>query len=236
MNIRYFALITVATAAWIGHAQKIAFEPKSFSFGEMYAVAPVTRDVTVTNIGDAELKITKMQGSCGCTTARISEKTLQPAETATMTVKFNPVGRIGKKSQRIFVTSNDVRNGRQSITFDATVKPVIEAQPSVIEFKMNDERDGYLSTEVHFDILNVGDKPFTINRASCNGGKVTVEFDEPKDIAPGDKLTVATVVKPTFIPEKPYTNPIYISGTYEEHKIYSKVTVKIDPSPSSNAP
>jgi hypothetical protein len=92
---------------WIEEA---AAENWVVNLGEIPADARFERDFTLSNIGTAPLVIEDTSASCGCTAAAVGDTNLDPGETTTLRVGYDPrvnqeYGRFIQKQVRI--KSND---------------------------------------------------------------------------------------------------------------------------------
>lgn len=67
---------------------------------------PVTAIFTLYNTGDEPLVITGARANCGCTTPTYSADMVQPGDSATLTVSYDPGGRPGRFEKFVFVDTN----------------------------------------------------------------------------------------------------------------------------------
>jgi hypothetical protein len=61
----------------------------SHDFGDIYEAWDVTHTFAVQNTGDADLQISNLVTSCGCTTAELSGNIIPPGQRADLTVVFD---------------------------------------------------------------------------------------------------------------------------------------------------
>ena len=54
------------------------------------------------------LVLSRLQAGCGCTTPVADKTVLQPGESGTITVKFNPSGKSKKQDKKVTIFSNSV--------------------------------------------------------------------------------------------------------------------------------
>ena len=89
----------------------IIFEKTAHDFGDIHAGVVVETVFDVANQGDAFLNIDDVRTSCGCTTASVSNPEIAPGRHSEISISYNSSGlRPGKKTQMVFVHSNDSRN------------------------------------------------------------------------------------------------------------------------------
>lgn len=58
------------------------------------------------NTGDEPVVILQAAASCGCTVPSYSREAIEPGDTATITVQFNPVGRAGRLEKSVYVRTD----------------------------------------------------------------------------------------------------------------------------------
>ncbi len=90
-----------------GHAAKIICDKPDYDFGQAEAGTNVTHEYMISNGGDLTLEIKRVQPSCGCTVAQLSQQMLKPGDTAKITATLNLAGRNGHQDKHIIVESND---------------------------------------------------------------------------------------------------------------------------------
>jgi hypothetical protein len=64
------------------------------------------------NAGDATVKITGIQTSCGCTTAKADAKEVPPGGSASVNVRFDIGGRKGEQIKSVIVRTSDAEKHR----------------------------------------------------------------------------------------------------------------------------
>lgn len=85
---------------------KFEFKKREHSFGKVIQGEIVTYNFKFTNIGNADLIISKVSTSCGCTASDYPTEPIKPGETKSIEAKFNSKGRMGFQNKRITVLSN----------------------------------------------------------------------------------------------------------------------------------
>lgn len=108
-----FAFLTLMLLSASMFAQGKAnaqFKEKTHNFGTIReADGPVTTEFAFTNSGDAPLVIVSAVASCGCTSPEFPRKPLQPGESGTIKVTYDPSGRPGEFSKTVTVRTPDKR-------------------------------------------------------------------------------------------------------------------------------
>ncbi len=87
-----------------------SFDKERHDFGEITQDAPVTTTFTFTNTGNAPLVISNAKGSCGCTVPNWPRNPVQPGETGTIEVTFDPKNKPGKQNKNVTITANTTPN------------------------------------------------------------------------------------------------------------------------------
>ncbi len=88
----------------------VVLESTTVDFGPV--AAPATKTVVVRNVGRAPLRVLGISTSCGCTTARIENMSMQPGSTARLTIIFDPVAHGptgGPARHAVYLRTNDPR-------------------------------------------------------------------------------------------------------------------------------
>jgi len=85
---------------------EITFKKKDHDFGKIIQGEVVSYGFKFTNTGKADLIITKVSTSCGCTASKYPVDPIAPGETKLVEAKFDSQGRIGFQNKRISVLTN----------------------------------------------------------------------------------------------------------------------------------
>ncbi len=85
---------------------QISFVKKTHEFGTVIQGEVVTYNFKFTNTGNADLIITKVSTSCGCTATNYPTKPIKPGATEAVEVKFDSEGRTGFQNKRVTVLTN----------------------------------------------------------------------------------------------------------------------------------
>lgn len=139
--------ITLASALFIGRAlpaqaeteattpaPSISFKETVYNAGDSWEGEIVSHAFSFTNTGDAELKISRVRSSCGCTASNLSSDTIAPGESGEIRASFNTRHYQGQKSQPVYVTSNDPTNPNVQLQLVTTVKTIASFDPANLQF------------------------------------------------------------------------------------------------------
>lgn len=110
------------TAAQLAKAPQLTLGSTSLDFGNIKPNTATEMQLQVVNSGKSELLLKAIQPNCTCITASASKDKLQPGESGTVTISFNPSDRTGSQNKAVTVYSNDPRNPVQRVTFTAYVQ------------------------------------------------------------------------------------------------------------------
>ena len=85
------------------------FDTTVFNFGTILAGEQISTEFKYTNTGDADIIISKIETSCGCTVPEYDKEPVKPGERGSIRVRFDSNGKSGTqyKTIRIFSNSED---------------------------------------------------------------------------------------------------------------------------------
>lgn len=106
---KIFSTIVMAltAVAMMGQQPVITFEKTEHDFGKINeADGRVSVVFSFKNEGMAPLVLSNVRASCGCTTPTWTKEPVEPGQTGTITVTYNPNGRPGRFQKTVTITSN----------------------------------------------------------------------------------------------------------------------------------
>ncbi len=102
-------LIVVALINLIGYTAsaqaKISFKNETVDYGKIVKGSDGVRVFEFTNTGDAELVVTNVKSSCGCTVPKKPEGPISPGASGSIEVKYD-TNRVGPIRKTVTVYSN----------------------------------------------------------------------------------------------------------------------------------
>lgn len=84
----------------------IEFDTTEYDFGTITEGEKVSGVFNITNTGKADLVITSVKPSCGCTTPDWTKESIAPGAKGEIKFEFNSANRVGKQNKSITVKSN----------------------------------------------------------------------------------------------------------------------------------
>jgi len=112
----------------------ISFDNPNFDFGKIFKGEKVEHIYKFENQGKDVLKIEKVNTSCGCTAAILSNKIIQPGETGEIKATFNSGSYSGRVRKNITVFSNDSNSPQYRLTFSGEIIEEVSVTPKSINF------------------------------------------------------------------------------------------------------
>ncbi|MFA7228369.1 MAG: DUF1573 domain-containing protein [Melioribacteraceae bacterium] len=102
-------------------APKINVKASNHDFGTIVEGQIVKHRYEIMNNGTAELKISNVRASCGCTAAKPDKMNLRPGEKTFVLAEFNSENRLGPQEKYIYVSSNDPVNPELKLGFTCVI-------------------------------------------------------------------------------------------------------------------
>lgn len=98
----------LAAAPTVVAAPQIEWLTTDYDFGAIAEADGVARgNLRFVNTGDSRVAVTAVHTSCGCTMAKIPDGEIEPGDTATIAVDYDPTGRPGKFEKKVTVIFSD---------------------------------------------------------------------------------------------------------------------------------
>ncbi|MBN2199274.1 MAG: DUF1573 domain-containing protein [Candidatus Aminicenantes bacterium] len=149
------ALLALAALAGVAAQSagkpKILFEREAWDFGRVKQGDRPEHEFLFRNDGGETLVVSKVETTCGCTAALVSDKKLEPGQEGRIKVAFATAGYRGRVTKHVFVFSNDPRRSRVQLAVAADVEtppqPRFEIAPYTAELGLLLEGEA-IETEV----------------------------------------------------------------------------------------
>ncbi|MCP5063487.1 MAG: DUF1573 domain-containing protein [Ignavibacteriae bacterium] len=184
--ILFFLFVSTNIAQFNG--PKIVAEEPKFNFGDIVEGDIVTHKFVVHNKGGADLTISKVKASCGCTAAQPENNVIAPFASTTIEVSFDSKRRGGKQRKYVYVFSDDPNTPQLRLQFTANILPhklsnVQTTTPQLKLSKYNHNFGDVKEGSVHdFSVMvtNVGTGVLNIKNIKASCGCTAVMMDNKK--------------------------------------------------------
>ena len=161
---------------------------------------PLKATVKIVNEGNEMLKITDVRPGCGCTTAPLDKKELNPGETASMDITLKLGAASGLLTKSITITSNDPNNGTKVLYLKADVVRPIQILPT--QYLSFGELTVGAKGEAKLVIRNTSTQDIILSDFESLSG-ITINLTKPTTIPGGGEVELVAKVTPK---EKGYFN------------------------------
>ena len=108
------------TKEQLDNSAVIALDRTVYKAGKLETGQKTPARFTIKNTGKTPLEITNVMSDCRCTTFEMSKPAVAPGESAILTITYMPRN-TGQKSERISISSNDLRHAETTVTIEAEV-------------------------------------------------------------------------------------------------------------------
>lgn len=179
-----------AAAASDASSGKIQFAEPVYDFGKVSSGELVKHEYIFTNIGNADLDLSNVQPSCGCTTAGDWTHKVPPGKTGVVPIQFNSANYGGPVTKTVTVTSNDKSQPTVVLQLKGTIWKPIDVSPNFAVLNVPAESKTPVSTVVK--IINNTDEELTLSPPELSNKFFDAAI---KIFKPGKEfdLTVSTV-------------------------------------------
>ena len=92
-----------------------------FDFGKIYEGEKAKHEFIITNKGESNLIIRKIETTCGCTAALLAKKVIKPNESVMLNLVFRSPGKQGKQNKTVVIFSNDPKHAMKKLTIKGEV-------------------------------------------------------------------------------------------------------------------
>jgi hypothetical protein len=115
------------------------FDATSHDFGTVAKGSEAEYRFTIKNLYEEDLRIVKIESSCGCTTTRVSKRDLKTFETAEIVADFNTRDYQGHRSATLTVTVQCVSQAEVQLRVTGFIRGDVVTQPGIIDFGSIDQ-------------------------------------------------------------------------------------------------
>lgn len=99
----------------------ISVNRSSYDFGKVYRTTTIDSAIIITNTGNQNLMINKIDSNCSCLQVSSSSKLVLPGQQINLKLMFNPKDRNGRVYSTITIFTNDASTPAQTISIKAEI-------------------------------------------------------------------------------------------------------------------
>jgi hypothetical protein len=165
-------------------APKVAVDQLEYDFGKMEIEKSGRREFTVTNQGNALLKLTKGETTCRCTASDLEKSELAPGESTKITLSWRPTAEPGPYKQTATFYTNDPHKSRFTITISGTITATLRARPATLTLSRISNHE---TTQGTTAILSYLDEPLELGTPRFEENGLSQYFEgTTKPLAEGE--------------------------------------------------
>lgn len=175
--------------------------------------SPLKAKIKLRNAGNKTLEITEVKPGCGCTTAPLDKRVLEPGEVATMDVSLSITGNTGKVTKSIQIKSNDPDNEVKLLYLKCEVVRPLMTSPTAY-FTFPEMVVGREATS-KLKLKNASNQDITLSNFEVTPSNVEVNLKNRVVLKPGQEIEIVAKVTPD---KKGYMNmSLKMNTTHPEH-------------------
>jgi hypothetical protein len=161
----------------------ISLEVEERDFGTIWDFESVTTTFPFTNTGTKTLVLTRLQAGCGCTTPIADKTVLQPGESGTITVTFDPKGKANKQDKKVTIFSNAVNAPEKGFWIRSYVNQFVDVKNKFLSLNEMALGESH-SVEFEFTPIDPNFKILSMSGTGKHGQFVTAEELEMPEGSP----------------------------------------------------
>jgi hypothetical protein len=181
-------VVPVPTGTPGGPSGKFQCLKPSYDFGEVSQGDEVGHDYEIENVGQADLEILTVHGTCGCTHAAAEKTRLAPGEKTNINAKMNTAGKQGPTQITINITTNEAGNPSPSLSLTGRVAQ--PCRPSVSELNFGSLQKGSKLEPKTFEVLVSGAQSITDIKTDSDQVKAEYEAIPAEEKKAGYRVKV----------------------------------------------
>ncbi|MFM1548674.1 MAG: DUF1573 domain-containing protein [Lentisphaeria bacterium] len=228
--IRWICFIAAAGLFITGtavRAQTLTLERSVVDFGLVYDNESIAARVKITNTGNAQLKIDKVNTTCGCTVGRLQKRQLEPNESTVATLTFDPTGKNGEESKVVTFVTNDPVQANHTVTVMAQVIPLWELDPTKLQFVFRTKAAGFKQESLFFRIINNSEEELTVLSVDSREPNIRIENNKPVVISPGETQQYTATARDGWEPDSRSSSKVMIVGRIDDKEQVKKLGLRV---------
>jgi len=128
------------------------------------------------NVGDGELKITRVTTTCSCTVPELTKKEYAPGESGTVTAIYHAGSTAGPLHKTLYIISNDPEQASVPLVIKGTIRLKVSADPRNLQLSAAKPNAGAVPIRVRCS----DETPFAITNITATNDAVTFDYDPAK--------------------------------------------------------
>jgi Protein of unknown function (DUF1573) len=136
LAIAAFGLAASAALAQ-GSKPRAVFKATTYDFGKVKQGDVVSHEFVFRNEGGAPLVVERVETTCGCTAALVSEKRIGPGREGKIKTTFDTRGYSGRLAKYVYIVSNDGENPRRELSLVAEIEVPPSARIDVDRYNVD---------------------------------------------------------------------------------------------------
>ncbi|HVP91984.1 MAG TPA: DUF1573 domain-containing protein [Terriglobales bacterium] len=108
---------------------RAAFKETAHDFGKVKQGEVLTHEFEFRNDGTDALVVERVETTCGCTAALVSEKEVKPGKAGKIKVTMDTHGYAGRMTRYVYLVSNDTQDSRRELSVSADIE--VPPQPKI---------------------------------------------------------------------------------------------------------
>ena len=215
-TIAMMVFVMIFSVSFSANGQRLNVSESEFSLGDVGNLSIISRELKMTNIGKLPLTIMHAGSSCNCTTSSLRKRVLQPNESSTLTIYFNPQGLRGQLERTVTIHSSDPITPAKEIRFSVNVVPMWTIEPDPLIFQPQQNQPKY--KDLRFHVKNMSKDALIIENIECNNDNISIEKPVTLKIKPGEQLEFIARIKEGVAPRRHSLGRVEITvNTGKEH-------------------
>jgi len=186
----------------------ISLEVEERDFGTIWDFQTVTTTFPFTNTGSKTLVLNRLQAGCGCTTPIADKTVLQPGETGTITVTFDPKGKADKQDKKVTIFSNAVNEPEKGFWIRSYVNQFVDVKNKFLSLNEMELGEPH---SIEFDFFPI-DPNFKIISMSGTGKHGQYISAEELELPEGSPRRVRINISPEM-PWGAFHSQLKVKGT-----------------------
>ncbi|MBI2427566.1 MAG: DUF1573 domain-containing protein [Ignavibacteriales bacterium] len=193
-HIRSFPASLILLIGVVTAQPKIQLNSTKIDLGTIYHGDVKKVNLVVSNAGDKPLTISRIETSCGCTSAKKSVPTLAPGESDTIEISYNSTGFEGKITKAVTIQSNDPAKMYVDATITGIVTTELAVVPKMSLLNFGSSKVGVPST-ASFVFRNTSPETITLRGVTSADTSVRAQIGF-RTINPSDTITISFTFTP----------------------------------------